>query len=227
MSDIVPIRLSEEALKGAVPWTEERLPVQLGPEELEAVQAKMKALDSLLVTKQHAKYKLELFFSRARSNTIPTPGILSFWESGSKFHGGGDAKLYICPGKDSGRNGCEAFIPDSANASSFLWCPKCGLRWPGAAVIGERIARLSMQKWSEVLLYYFVRLEHNADVYVKHSLDDIRTVAMVEQARQRGGEHLAKVRGKRARSIYPLRHIIADTANGADLYGRFRAFLTA
>jgi hypothetical protein len=173
------------------------------------------------------KYKIELFFSSARSMNKPTPGALSWWESGSRLHGGGDAKIYICPGKMRRFNTCEAFIPDSGNASGILFCPKCGTSWKGDDVIGEHIAKLSMKQWSELLVHYFTRLELNADIYVKHARDDIRTVSMVEQAKQKGGEALRKVRDKRALVIYPLRNIIKDTSAGSTLSSRFHALLTA
>lgn len=211
----------------AVAWTEETVPVQLSPEEVEAVQERIKAMDALLRPTKRAKYKIEVLFTQARSIHKPTPGVISFWESGSKLHGGGDAKLYVCPGKSLKKSNCESFIPDSANASAFLWCPSCGQRWEGSSVIGEQLAVLSMKKWAEVILYYFVRLGHDADIYLKHAKDDIRTAAMHEQARQRGGELFAKVRDRRAKYIYPLRNLITDTSNGADLFGRFYAFLTA
>lgn len=227
MTNPTPVHLTPDQLEGAVRWTEESLPVQLSPEELEAVHERMKLLDELLKTGTKAKYKIEILFTRSRSVHKPTPGAISFWESGSKLHGGGDAKLYICPSKSLGRGECEAFIPDTANSSSFLWCPKCGGRWEGKEVIGERLAVLPLKKWGEVVLYYFTRLENHADIYVKYARDDIRTKTMLEQARQRGGEVLEKVRNNRAKSIYPLKNIVWDTSNGADLLGRFQAFLLA
>lgn len=202
-------------------------PTEFSKEEQEAIRMKMAALDSLLKTQKHAKYKIELFFGRARSLTKPTPGIVSFWESGSKLHGGGDAKVYFCPGKMRRVNECESIIPEAANIAALHFCPKCGRSWKGADVIGEHIANLTMKDWARVLLYYYVRLDHNADLYLKHAKEDIRTMAMIEQAKSKGGDYLAKVRDKRALHIYPLSRIIKDTSAGADLYGRFVAFLTA
>ena len=49
---------------------------------------------------------------------------------------------------------------------------------------------------------------------------------MMEMARARGGEHIAKARVNRGLHIYPLKNIITDTKNGADLYKRFLAFIT-
>ena len=200
---------------------------QLTDEEQRLMRTKMEALDKLLQVEGKAKYKIELFFSRARSMHKPTPGIMSFWESGSRIHGGGDLKIYICPGKRLKKNECQSFIPDSGNASAILFCPKCGTSWQGEDVIGEHMGNHSMRIWSEVIFHYFVRLDHNADVYLKHAKDDIRTVAMVEQAAQKGGEVLAKVRDKRAQLIYPLGRIIKDCSAGASPLTRFYALLTA
>jgi hypothetical protein len=209
-------------------WKEgQAAPAELSPEEQEAVRQRIKALDELLKTTKHAKYKIELFFGKARSLNHPTPGIMSFWESGSKLHGGGDAKVYICPGKFFKVSQCESVIPEAAVMSGLHFCSTCKRTWKSKQVIGEQLANLTMRDWAKVILHYFIILEHNADIYLKHSHDDIRTVAMQEQAKSRGGEALAKVRGRRAVHIYPLNRIVKDTSAGADVLGRFVAFLTA
>lgn len=202
---------------------------QFDKEEQAAIRDRMRAIDLLTeeATKGRAKYKIELFFTQARSVQAPTVGILSFWESGARLHGGGDTKLYICPGREKQISQCQAFIPDSGNSSSILFCPACGTSWKGADTVGEHVAKLTMQKWSELLVHYYARLEHNADIYVKHAKEDLRTKAMIEQARQKGGEVLAKVRDKRAIVLYPLANIIKDTAAGASLESRFKALLSA
>jgi hypothetical protein len=199
----------------------------LSEEEQYAIRARMAALDKLLEREKKAKYKLELMFGKARSVHRPTPGILSFWESGSKFHGGGDAKIYICPGKELRRNDCEGFIPDVANGYGFLVCPNCKLVWKGDQVIGEVVANLPLKKWADPLMKYFIQLGLNCDVYLKYARDDIRTAAKLEQQKQMKGDKLLPVRASRASAIYPLRNIIKDTGNGADLLGRFQAFLLA
>lgn len=199
---------------------------QLTDEDRDAIQKRMAAMDKLLSEQKKAKYKLELFFGDERSMSKPVPGILSFWESGSKLHGGGDAKIYLCPGKMLKRNECEGTIPFAFNAYGHLVCPKCHSTWKGEEVIGEVLGRHSMKQWAELLYKYFIKLEHNCDIYLKHAPTDIRSMAAREQERQRGGELLAKAR-KRALHIYPLRNIIKDTSSGADVLGRFFAFLTS
>lgn len=203
----------------------------LTEEEKEVVDKKQKALDELLSTKHLAKYKLEVMFGDDRSMHRPFSGSISFWESGSKLHGGGDSKLYVCDSVVPGREarGCGAFIPDSANGLNFIVCPKCNTMWRNEEIVGEIWFRLTMHKWAEVLLKWFQRLEHNADIRLKYARKDIRSVAEREQDHQMGGELLEKARDpeSRATAIYPLANIIKDTAAGADLYGRILAFLSA
>lgn len=212
-----------------IPYGEDR-PVEAAPElseeEKHELQKKMEAMDKILAQNKQAKYKIELFFGRARSLHTPVPGAVSFWESGTKFHGGGDTKVYFCPGKLIGKNDCQNIIPFAFNAYGFLVCPSCKETWKGNQVIGEVLGRHTMKDWAELLFRYFVRLQYNCDIYLKHSPDDIRSVALREQEKQKGGELLTKARN-RARHMYPLNNIIRDTAAGADLLGRIYAFLTA
>jgi hypothetical protein len=53
----------------------------------------------------------------------------------------------------------------------------------------------------------------------------LASVAEMEQAKQLMGDKLAASRSAVKKSIYPLARIIADTKDGADVYGRFYAFL--
>ena len=204
----------------------EKAPV-LSDEDKHAVKERMLALDKLLAEQKKAKYKIELFLGSKRSTKNPTPGALSFWESGSMLHGGGDAKIYFCAGKEKGVNNCDKPIPFAFNGYGFLVCPACQKTWKGADVVGEVLGRHSMRQWAELIYKYYARLEHNCDIYVKHALDDIRTVAQEEQLRRRDGELLSKARNKRALVIYPLKNQIIDVAGGADLAQRFFVMLTS
>jgi hypothetical protein len=200
---------------------------QLTEEDLHTLKKKMEALDLLLERDQKGKYKIELFFSFRRNTREAVPGMLSFWESGTKLNGGGDAKIYICPGKSLKKSECEAFIPDSSNGYGYLCCPKCGQVWKGEDVSGEILARLTMQGWAQLIHKYFVRLGHNADIYVKHPREDIRSTAGLEQEKQMGGELLERSRSKIVSYIYPLKHIIKDTQNGKDPLTQFYNLLKA
>ena len=211
-----------------VKWGEDN-PIENAPvlteEDRHEIKRRMAVLDKVLADEQKAKYKIELMFGKARSVSNPTPGMMSFWESGAKLHGGGDAKIYMCPGKELRQNECDGFIPDSAAGYGHLVCPGCGKVWKGTQVSGEIVANLTMQGWSQLIMKYFLKLQMNCDIYLKYAKEDIRTVALVEQEHQHGGEKLEKARSKRAVSVYPLRNIIRDTSNGAELLGRFKAYL--
>lgn len=205
---------------------ETRAPVPLSPAELEAVQARMRAVDELLKEKKTARFKLEVLFGDERSTWKPTPGIITFWESGSKLHGGGDAKIYVCPGEFLKRSTCMAIIPDISAAAGVLVCPGCSTAWKDVEVIGEVAGRWTMRTWADVLVKFFVRMNHDADIYLKFAPTDIRYKAAEEQDRQRGGEGLAKAR-TRGKHIYPLRNLLKDCSAGANLTDRLYAFLVA
>lgn len=214
-----------------VKWSE-GVDLQLGSgiteEEQRAIEARMKQLDLLLKSESRkATYKLEVMFDEERSFHRPFGGTLTLWESGNKLHGGGDTKLYICPGKELRKNGCEGLLNDTSRSRHLLVCPSCGCLWNLGEVFGEIYFRLPMEKWGDVLVSWFIKLNLDADVRLKYARDDIRTVAMKEQERNIGGELLLKARSEERRSsaIYPLRNIIKDTSAGAGLHSRFLAFL--
>ena len=73
----------------------------------------------------------------------------------------------------------------------------------------------------------FLKFDHNADIRVKYNYRSIRDAAAQEQAKSMGGEvlNIARGPGNRVPRLYPLRNILKDASNGADLYGRFLAFL--
>lgn len=196
-------------------------------EEREVIEQKKKALDKLLEEKDLAKYKIEILFGKGFSTVKPSHGGVSFWESGAKLHGGGDAIMHLCPGKDLKINDCESFIPDSSHGYGFLVCPSCHRTWEGEQVSGQILARLTVQDWAKLVLKYFKKLEMRADIYVKYHPDDIRSAAAIEQAKQHMGDILLGARRSRKPRIYPLKNIIKDTNAGADLEGRFLAFLRA
>jgi len=206
-------------------------PIEAAPiltmEDKEVIQNRIKVLEDELRAQQIAKYKIDLQLASGYSTLKPSAGILSFWESGSKFHGGGDAKMYICPGKERRVSECEAFIPDTGQGYGFGVCPKCQKLWKGEEMIGEVGYRLTSAKWADVLLHWYLRLDMHADLRIKYPPDDIRSIATREQGKQQHGELLQPTRMRRSVRIYPLRNIIKDTSAGADLYTRILAFVKA
>lgn len=206
---------------------EQKQLLELSAEEAEEVAAKKKALDALLSQEGLAKYKIEILFSKGYTNNQPSVGAVSFWESGSKFHGGGDTIMHICPGKELKINTCEAFIPDDSHDKGLLICGQCGKLWKGEQVYGQIFARLLPRDWAKLLFKYFVKLNMNADIRIKYHPEDIRSAAAKEQEKQHMGDLLGKVRERRYVRIYPLRNLIKDISAGADLEGRLLAFIKA
>ena len=205
--------------------------IQLSPEEQAVFEKKLEAFQKLILHKDplKAKYKIEVLFGKARSTRRPTPGVITFWENGTKFNGGGDVKIYMCPGKYLGVNDCEGFIPDASNTMGKLVCHHCGTVWKAEQAVGEVFLNLGMRKWAEVIYRHFRLLEYHCDIYLKHAPEDIRSqaLAQADKATFRGSEAMDRLRAKRARHIYPLRNILKDTSAGADLLGRLYSFLVS
>lgn len=210
-----------------VQWSQinrvEDLP-EVSEEDKAEVERRLQLLDKEL-NEHTAKYKLELMLNKDYSFHKPSAGALSFWMSGRTFQGGGDVKMYMCPGKHLGKNECSGFIPDTGQGLGMLVCPKCLSLWKSEQVIGEVLGRHTIQQWAELLTQYFMKLEMNADIRVKYHPSDIRSAALREQDRQMGGEVLEGSRNTRAVVVYPRANIIKDTSSGATLYGRFLALL--
>ena len=197
----------------------------LSEDELDAVRKKQEVLDKLLAEAGKAKFKIEVLFSKNFSLHKTVAGAISFWESGTKLHGGGDAIMHICPGKKLGRSDCDAFIPDPSHGLGFLVCPRCLQLWDGEQVYGQVLYRLPLQRWADVLEGFYLKLQGNADLVMKRYPGSLRQAAENEQKKQQFGESLGEVRGSRQSIVYPLANIIKDTSAGASLNGRILAFL--
>jgi hypothetical protein len=205
--------------------------IELSDSETRAVTEKLKSLKKFFGEKVNARYKIEVQFGKSRSTWKPFHGAMSLYLSGTKLNGGGDEKLYMCP-----REECsgiilpiERFVQETAThkAIARVPCPKCQLMWDENALVGEVFFNLTAKNWAEAIHKMFVRLDHNADIYLKYHRDDIRYQASLEVAKGAGGEEIAKARTSRGLHIYPLRNIIKDTGAGAQLYDRFLAFINA
>lgn len=189
-----------------------------------AIEHQKKVYAKYLTGRKNGKYKIEVFFGKKRSTWKPFSGVITMFESGNKMHGGGDTLVHICPNKE-----CDAIMLDAANIRGLYHCIKCNMRWPMESVYDTIGANLSAQNWAVLILKWYAKLQHDADIYLKYAPDDIRSLAKLEQERQRHGELLAKAEANtlRATGMYPLERIIADTSGGADLLTKFKAFLLA
>jgi hypothetical protein len=169
-----------------------------------------------------AKYKIDITFGPDRTPQGPNIALLQIWESGKHFHGGGDDKMYWCKDVREGHDdGCWGPIPSSHMSGPFAYCHHCLARIDIRYLTGERIVKLTTDKLAEAVEATFHRLEHSADIYCKYHPQDIRYQAML---REKGFEKARQLKGM---FIYTLAAIIKDTASGASLHGRFKAFLSA
>lgn len=167
-----------------------------------------------------AKYKIEVMFEKDRTIAGPNLCGIQLWESGLKFHGGGDQLMYWCMDTESNQ-GCKAPFSSDFIAGPVANCPNCGMTISMVRAANMRVVRLSSKVLAEELAKMFHSVGGNADIYVKFHKTDIHYLAM-EKAK--GHETAKRLKGMH---IYPLKNIIRDTTSGADLVGRIHAFLTA
>lgn len=238
LTDVSPIqqRLGSGAVSGNTGLT-------LGPGD---------DLDGLLVKKrdeedQKAKYKIEVIFSSHRSSlpSVPSPLVLQIWESGKRFHGGGDQKMYWC-----GYDDCDKPISSDCFAYMHAVCTHCNrelfldpdakkahrvaLAQQGKSptdldripmVAGERFANLIPSKLAELLEKTFRSLGSHADIYLKYSPLEIRYDSKHETTSDLN--RLDEVRVQRVPSIYTFKNIMKDISAGASLRNRFVTFITS
>ena len=205
--------------------------IELSESEVKAVTDRMKSLKQFFDKNVQAKYKIEIQFGKARSSWRPFHGAMSLYLSGTKLNGGGDEKLYLCP-----RNDCNGIIlpigrvveeTAKGEAIARVPCPSCQIMWSENELVGELLFNMTTQDWATAIHKMFVRLDHNADIYLKYHRDDVRYRAAMELARHAGGEELAKARKRRGLHIYPLKNLIKDTGAGSQLYERILAFINS
>lgn len=197
----------------------------LTEEERHDIEKKREQDDVFRSDQGKAKFKIEVMFTKEFSIIKPVPGIVSFWESGSQLHGGGDAIIHFCPGKMKGKNNCEHYIPDPSHGYGFLICPGCNTLWKGKDVYGQVIGRHTAKEWAELICKYYRRLDMNCDVVIKYHRADIRNAAGARF--NEDPLSIARSGAKRLKRIYTLASLMKDMSTGAELYDRILAFVRA
>jgi hypothetical protein len=192
-----------------------------------------------------AGHKIQINFGPGRSGVKDFKAILTLWESGKHFHGGGDAQAYTCmdhrifEGNDqtlppsalplmrrmikekTTEWGCGHIITDSDIRGPMSMCPGCKNLIPCVYLTGQMPFYGSVTELAELTTHVFHKLGDDADVYCKYDRTDIRYET---QKAKDGAEKAHRLRGL---FIYPLTRILQDIGAGASLEGRFRAFFTA
>ena len=200
--------------------TDPRIRDMLRSPEEKAAEEKSALLRSVATFERtgRGRYKLELFLGAGRGRYKAYPGMLTFWESGTQLHGGGDVRVYLCP------DPCKLPIDPAHNQYGIAVCQKCGVARKAEDTVGEIMGRQTTAGWAQLLDLYFKRFGSNCDIYLKYSEGDLRAASDLEQdSRKYGGELLRKAEDMEL-VIYPLRNILKDS-QFTDVLKCFTSFL--
>lgn len=169
-----------------------------------------------------AKYKIEVTFVKNRNIRSMNAVGIQIWESGKRFHGGGDELMFWCKDSRKGHDdGCWSPIPGDAIKGGVAYCPRCQKAMNADLLTNMKLGNVYMDTLAKELVGIFHTLQDDADIFLKFHKSDIRYIAMV---REKGPETAKRLKGM---AIYPLKNILKDTAAGADLFRRFKAFITS
>lgn len=166
-----------------------------------------------------ATYKIEITFGEARKLRGSSVVSVVVWESGNKFHGGGDTSMFWClnPDTASDQTGCGGIIPANCVTKIVATCPHCKHTVNREMLPTMRVGRFSMKNLSIELANLYRHLNADTDIYMKvHTSEGDR----YKKAKVEGSQRPKAV-------MYLSEAIIRDTLSGADLAGRIEAFLTA
>jgi hypothetical protein len=209
-------------------WERKATPAQREARRKESLRREQKAGETTIVDATGvviAKYKVEVTFTHRRRHSGLNECGIRIWQSGSKFHGGGDEGVHWCIDTsevDPRRaQGCRGLIFNEDITGGVAFCRTCQKGIVAAKLsdiyyMNETPAKIALR-----LNQFFRQLGSNADIYLKFHKSDIRYIAM---ERAKGPEVARKLKGM---AIYPLKNIIKDTSAGADLTNRFKIFLMA
>ena len=167
-----------------------------------------------------ALYKIEVFYGPGRTLRGPNVAKVSFWESGGRLNGEGDSLMFICR-DETGEIGCGTIFSDRLVRGIYASCPGCQKVILADKCTRALIANMTTKTLSGELAKFWRLLNGNADIYCKYDKTDIRYQMFDKKY---GPERARQLRGL---SIYPLKNIIKDTADGTPIENRIFAFLTA
>ena len=220
------------AVERSANWEADATPEQRNARRLESLRKEAKTdtkLESELGGEVRAKYKIEIEFLGpdekgypGRTSKGPNRVGVKIWESGKRFHGGGDELMFWCLSSIKGvRGGCGGIMSADNIRNGVARCPHCENMMNMENMTDTRAAFFTNQSLAKELVPIFRSLGSDCDIYMKFHKTDIHYIAM-EKAH--GPEKAAKLKGMH---IYPLKNILKDTASGADLGRRFLAFLNS
>lgn len=190
-----------------------------------------------------AAHKIQVNFGPGRSALKDFKALVTLWESGKFFHGGGDGQMYTCMDhrvfnnnsttpptalpllrrmmKERTDYGCGGPITGADIRGPIARCPTCLNMIPAEYLTGQMPFFGSATQLAELVTILFHKLKDNADIYCKYDRTDIRYEM---QKAKDGAEKAHQLRGL---FIYPFYRIMQDIGGGASIEGRFRAFFLA
>jgi len=201
-----------------------QLDTEISPEVEKQVNELLKKFTPRETT---AKFRLECFFKGGPRRTQDVRGVVAVWTNGGYLHGGGDAAVYLCPQVIEGRPCLHPIDVGVAVHNKRAVCIKCKRIAHEMDLIGQLVFQVPTQHWAQILVRLFHELGCDADISICIERESLRKATESELERDRGGAAYANVQSQRQWITYPLRNIIADTAAGATLEKRFKAFLEA
>lgn len=210
---------------------------------LEQLAAQDKDIAKILNNDVRAKHKIQINFGPGRSALKDFKAIITIWESGKFFHGGGDGQIYTCMDhrvfnnhpttvpsalplmkkmhKERTAWGCGSPISGADIRGPIAQCPGCKNLIQIEYLTGQIPFNGSADNLAELVAIIFHKLKDDADIYCKYDRTDIRYEM---QKSSDGVETAHRLRGL---FIYPFYRILKDIGEGASLEGRFKAFFLA
>lgn len=201
----------------------------LSPDDVEALKQNILKLKERLDQEEERreKYKIEVVFSRKKTNRGPFGGSIILMRSRSAMNGDGDELMYPCPSLADGPK-CPGLIPPE-NVSTFLdvaVCPECGTNWPRKKLSDSTFYLVDAAQWAFILSREFHRCGCNASIYMKTSGMDLREQSRLELAKPQRGDALRDARLSRGYAMYQMYRILQDVSAGATLEKLLKAFIT-
>lgn len=217
--------------------------VGIGDGSLKDMAAADKDIGIILDSDVRAGHKIQINFGPGRSASKDFKALITLWESGKFFHGGGDGQIYSCIdhrvfnnnptvapsalplmrrlAKERTSWGCGHPITGADIRGPVARCPGCRNLIQIQFLTGQLPFNGSVVELAELVTILFHKLKDDADIYCKYDRTDIR----YEMQKSRDG--VEKAHQLRGLFIYPLFRILKDIGDGASLDGRFRAFFSA
>lgn len=176
------------------------------------------ALESMAGKVEHkARFKIEIAYQEERKHKAPSACSMTVWESGRRFHGGGDQSMFWCINAKDPTQGCGGLIPDSNIKVGVALCPHCKRTVNQTLLPVTRVGIFSAPKLAQEIHRVFRHLGGDADIYLKFHKSDLRGLTRLK----------AEGSVKKELAIYTLSRIIQDSLGGGDLVKKFEDFLTA